>query len=620
MFTKPAMVQYGSLPTIGLCVQLTSIELFNEPIAWVNLCNRSVETSYMTSPVAKDTTLTLGNGVKVGDFEFDGITKWYGLPENLSLAYDNNYFTFNYIGITQKQSKKVKYQYKLEGIDENWSAITSRTEAPYGNLPQGSYTFKVKAMNSEGYWSKEFTYGFTIRPPWWETWWFRTIAVAFVIALIITYIKWRERKLKREKIILEEKVKVRTAELQQANEEITTKNETLNQQNEEIRVQRDEISAQRDLVTHQKDEITTQRDMVTKQKEYIEEIHKDLTDSIHYAERIQRAVLPSEEYIREILGMGERTSGRVGESEKAIYGSLPITDYRLPITDYFVLFKPKDIVSGDFYWLQIRKQWLFITVSDCTGHGVPGAFMSMLGVSFLNEIVAREDINTAGGVLDELRNYAIKALQQSGKDTEQKDIPSLASAVKDGMDISFVTLNLKTNILQFAGANNPLYIIKPDPQGHLKADPQGHVTEDYRRGNGTGSNKGDLAGQLSEYGVLAGRSLIEIKGDKMPVAIHPAMESFVNHEIKVNTGDLLYLCTDGYEDQFGGPRTKKFMSKRLKELLVKTCPGMFQQVKSMKEQKEILDKTIEDWKSYINPETLKPNEQTDDITVMGIKI
>ncbi|MBI4649613.1 MAG: hypothetical protein HY738_24185, partial [Bacteroidia bacterium] len=176
----------GDIPdTIPPCVQLTSIELFNEPIAWVNLCNRNVETSYMASPVAKDTTLTLGNGVKVGDFEFDGITKWYGLPENLSLAYNNNYLTFNYIGITQKQSKKVKYQYKLEGIDESWSAITSRTEAPYGNLPQGNYTFKVKAMNSEGYWSKEFTYGFTIRPPWWETWWFRTLGIVFIITVII---------------------------------------------------------------------------------------------------------------------------------------------------------------------------------------------------------------------------------------------------------------------------------------------------------------------------------------------------------------------------------------------------------------------------------------------------
>ncbi len=182
-------------------IQLTSITLFNENIPWVNLENK------------KDTNILLGNGMSVGDFEFDGITKWYGLPDNLSLAYNNNYLTFNFIGITQKQSKKVKYHYKLEGLDENWSALTNRTEAAYGNLPQGNYTFKVKVMNSEGFWSKPLEYTFTIRPPWWKTWWAYGLYFISIISSALYYIKWREKALKQRQAELESTVEERTAEV-----------------------------------------------------------------------------------------------------------------------------------------------------------------------------------------------------------------------------------------------------------------------------------------------------------------------------------------------------------------------------------------------------------------------
>ena len=156
--------------TIPPNIQLTRIQLFNENIPWLDLEKN------------RDTSFLLGNGVRFRNFIFDSISPWYYLPVNLSLAWNNNYITFNYIGITLKRSKKVKYQYKLEGLDENWSALTTRTEAPYGNIPHGTYTFKVKAMNSEGYWSKEFTYAFTIRPPWWETWWAYTIYALLFLA------------------------------------------------------------------------------------------------------------------------------------------------------------------------------------------------------------------------------------------------------------------------------------------------------------------------------------------------------------------------------------------------------------------------------------------------------
>ena len=146
-------------------MQLTNIALFNENIPWANLEQK------------KDTSIFLANGVSVGHFKFDSLSRWYNIPEHLSLTYNNNYLSFSFIGITTKSPQKVKYKYKLEGLDNNWSALTARTEAAYGNLPPGNYTFKVKAMNSEGYWSKEFNYSFTITPPWWSTWWFYTLCI-----------------------------------------------------------------------------------------------------------------------------------------------------------------------------------------------------------------------------------------------------------------------------------------------------------------------------------------------------------------------------------------------------------------------------------------------------------
>jgi hypothetical protein len=157
--------------TIPPNIQLTGLALFNEKIPWQNLDKKT------------DTTIILGNGMFVHDFHFDTLSKWYGLPQQLSLAYNNNYLSFHFVGITLQSPKKVKYQFVLEGLDKRWSALTDRTEAQYGNLPHGKYSFKVKAMNGDGYWSNELNYSFTIRPPWWHTWWAYT-----VFALLFTVI------------------------------------------------------------------------------------------------------------------------------------------------------------------------------------------------------------------------------------------------------------------------------------------------------------------------------------------------------------------------------------------------------------------------------------------------
>jgi serine phosphatase RsbU (regulator of sigma subunit) len=302
-----------------------------------------------------------------------------------------------------------------------------------------------------------------------------------------------------------------------ANLIILEKNTALHTANDEISAQRDEIEAQRD-------EISAQRDTVVIQRDHIEEQKKEITDSINYAKRIQQAVLPSGDFANNILG------------------------------EHFILFKPKDIVSGDFYWGTRIKEWLIVTVADCTGHGVPGAFMSMLGVSFLNEIVRKKEITNASEILDNLRESVIEALQQKGTTGEQTD----------GMDIVLCVLNTENNQLQYSGANNPLYIVTKQ------------------------------------------KELNVIEPDKQPVSIYKNMKPYTNHQIQLYEGDCMFLVSDGYEDQFGGPKNRKFMSKQLKELFVTIAN------KPMNEQTEILEKTLKDWKG--------DNEQIDDITILGLKI
>jgi len=226
--------------TVAPNIQLSTIELFNENITWASLENKM------------DTILTLGNGVNVSYFNFDGLSKWNNLPQNLSLAYNNNYITFNFIGITMNQPKNVKYQYILEGIDENWSALTSKSSAPYGNLPHGTYMFKVKAMSSEGYWSAPIEYKFTIRPPWWKTWWaYVGYVLLFLLALRI-FSKYRERHLRTEKERLEMTVTERTQELVKEKEKAQAsekaKHQFLANMSHEIRTPMNAIKGMTDIL------------------------------------------------------------------------------------------------------------------------------------------------------------------------------------------------------------------------------------------------------------------------------------------------------------------------------------------------------------------------------------
>ncbi len=294
---------------------------------------------------------------------------------------------------------------------------------------------------------------------------------------------------------------------------------------------------------------------IVKQKDEIMEIHHELKDSINYAERIQLAVLPSKELIDDAL------------------------------EDHFILFKPKDVVSGDYYWAHRTNQTLIITVADCTGHGVPGAFMSMLGMSFLNQIVNDNRNLSAADILNELRKKVIFALKQKGISGEQKD----------GMDMSLCVIDLKTNKVQWSGANNPLYIISKSELNIESPQTTYKIFDDKKI-------------------EIEGKTLYELKPDKMPVAHYLVMNNFQNNVIYLSKGDQLYMFSDGYADQFGGIKGKKYKYKPFKRLILNNSD------KGMPQQGKLLDNSIEEWKSGIDELTQKPYEQIDDICVIGIKI
>lgn len=306
---------------------------------------------------------------------------------------------------------------------------------------------------------------------------------------------------------------------------IEEQNQKLHQANEEINAQKEEIEAQRDLVIDQKNHIEVQK--------------KKIDDSIHYAQRIQAAVLPSETQTKSILG------------------------------EHFVIFRPKDIVSGDFYWYARVKGWLIIALADCTGHGIPGAFMSMLGISFLNEVVRKKEIINPAQILTELRKSVIDALNQNS------DIDSQ----KDGMEISILAVETTTRKSVWAGAGNPLWILRKNP------------------------NKNNSAYHFD--------LVEELKPDNMPIAFNHRMNDFSSKELQLFPGDQVYLISDGIVDQFGGPEGKKFQSKQLKSIIVQNASL------PLLEQKKMIEQALDEWQC---PAKNRCFEQVDDITILGVKI
>ena len=299
-----------------------------------------------------------------------------------------------------------------------------------------------------------------------------------------------------------------------------------NLRNEKIKLEK--IVFERTLeVVEQKNEIERQRDVVTNQK-------LEITDSIKSAGRIQQAVLPEEIILKNTF------------------------------SDYFILLRPKDIVSGDFYWMTEERNHVIFTAADCTGHGVPGALMSMLGISFLQKIVNEAGIVNPSAILTSLRKNVISALKEEDK---------LLSS-KEGMDIALCSYDKKTRKLWYSGAYNPLYLIRK-------------VKDEY--------------------------IILEEKGDRMPIGYHSIMTDFTEHEFRLQKGDTIYLFSDGFIDQFGGENGKKFMVPRFKQMLLDN------QQYEMPFQKEVYINILEEWINYPSVHS-KHCGQIDDILLIGLRV
>ena len=307
--------------------------------------------------------------------------------------------------------------------------------------------------------------------------------------------------------------------------------------NKELNISKDNLIEKNEELNQLVEEVTSQKDEIDTQRNKLEGLYSDVSQSISYAQKIQDSLIPDTKLLSQ------------------------------NVDDGFVIFKPKDVVSGDFYWHTKIENKLVIAVSDCTGHGVPGAFMSMLGISFLREIVQKEYITQPALILKKLRKEIIISLKQTGKIGEQKD----------GMDMSLISIDTDTLELEYAGANNPIYIIKKKK-----------------------TETNDKIIQFEES------NLYEFKADKMPIAIFIRMDKFTNHKIQLEKGDIIYMFSDGFADQFGGEKGKKFKYKSFKNLLLNASAH------DMDTQKSLITKGLQDWQGKYS--------QIDDITLLGLKI
>ena len=283
------------------------------------------------------------------------------------------------------------------------------------------------------------------------------------------------------------------------------------------------------------------------QKREIEEQKDSITSSIQYASRIQSALLPPSDEIPDNV-------------------------------EHFIYYKPKDIVSGDYYWLSKKDNKTIFVAADCTGHGVPGAFMSAMGIAYLNEIVNTPDSDyEAHEILNKLRKKVINAFYKSKTKTQ------------DGMDMALCILDSDKQELQYAGAFNPMLVVRKfDSDFSLPENQSASV----KRIN---NNKFEL---------------LHYKANRMPISLSPHKKSFSSQTIQLFPEDTIYIFSDGYVDQFGGEKGSKFFIKRFKKLLLDI------QESSMLEQKEILIKNLENWRHHPSGEEF---EQLDDILVMGLR-
>jgi ligand-binding sensor domain-containing protein/serine phosphatase RsbU (regulator of sigma subunit) len=593
--------------------------------------------------------------------------KTYEVHERMEFAPGTSKFELHYAGLSLLAPNKVMFEVKLEGYDDDWIYVGSKREAYYNNLAPGWYTFRVRATNSDGLWNKEGTkIAFYIEPYFYQTRWFLALMVLLVISLGFLFYYLRVIRLQKRNEELESKIHERTKEIQTKAEELTTMDKVVRTINQEVKLEKvlqvlleqamalmpdvekgifldyssqhknfkllassgytDEeltkktLNYQEVLDYYSQGEILAEgfyrlspaKSGVTLMPNYsplsslimainignpktvegvmiFDTFEKPLeikAPEIKKLDRFQEhavSAFSKAQFLKEIQQKTAQVESAYKKTATSIRYARRIQQAILPeqediinyFKDAFILFEPRDIVSGDFYWfsetvpeplyaIQQTEEGLqsvfkgfedtkhVIAAVDCTGHGVPGAFMTLIGNDLLNAIVLEDKITKPRRILDKLDRTIKKYLKQEpgGRSNE-------------GMDMALLVIDEENKRVEFAGAKNPLYLVRD--------------------------------GELTI-----------IKGSKFPIGgAQIKNKKFESHRVPYQEGDAFYIFSDGFQDQFGGPKNSKYLSKRFRKFLLEISPL------PMAEQKEILKKEFEDWKG--------DNSQTDDVVVIGMR-
>ena len=428
--------------------------------------------------------------------------------EQITLNYQQSVFSIEFIALNLTHSDENSYAYKLKGLEQEWNYVGNRHMATYTSLDAGEYIFLVKGTNNDGIWGKTKILKIIILPPWWETWTFRILVLVIFLGLIWGFYYSRTTQLKKRQKILEDKVAERTQDLLEKNETLNHLNQEIQTQAEELQQQTEELSTQRDyleeannnirlkeqklmssyqVLQKTKNQLEAKKEQLETKKEQLEVTNKQISHSINAALTIQQAILPFENKLEKIL------------------------------MDYFVIYKPKDVVSGDFYWANTifegRTKVNILAVVDCTGHGIPGAFMTLIGNTLLDKIVNTLKISDPAKILEILHLEVRKVLKQKfNRNNYGMDMGIVAwEEQKDG--------NFK---ITFAGAKNHLYYFNP-----------------------------------------CSENIALLKGDRVAIGGQQNDDiSFTNKEIILPLESSIYMATDGFEDQ-NNVKRRSFGRKRL---------------------------------------------------------
>jgi hypothetical protein len=473
--------------------------------------------------VAKDDSLVFGGAFFVKKNNSNFISEKQ--THKVILPYSHNKIAFYFSAASYEEPKSTLFSYKLENFDKDWSAWQRDSKSDYTNLLEGEYKFRVRSKNIFGVIGEEAEFSFVIQPPFYRTY-FAYFLYALATVLILHFlIKFNTRRLRKQNEQLEKIISERTAEVMAQKNALAGKNVELEQQKEEILVQAENL---REL----NNEVSEANLMLEKKNSEVETALKDIKAGINYALRIQSAMLPKRETLQKYL------------------------------SDFFIFFRPRDTVSGDFYWFEHieEKNISILALADCTGHGVPGAFMSLIGKDTLDKIVLNNAIFSPAKILDALDSGIKISLKQED------------SSVRDGMDIGICVWLHEENKLLFAGAKQNLTTIFD-------------------------------------------QEIFEWAGNKVSIAAVRRPENFVFTETEIDLSKYpsakFYLFSDGIQDQFGGKEGKKITKKLLKEWLLET------QTEEMTLQGKNIEAKIDQWLHFSSDVSTRQEEQIDDMLLIG---